>query len=390
MVSPRPVLLAADDPVLKRHWLFLPAAVLVSVAGGVWTLDWFMLPRILGLLPFFVLGLHLKPRHLRHLDDPWVKVAAVGALVLIAVLSRDLDDWARTAFLWYDAGYEDLDVQLATAAQTRLSVMAIGLLGAFSVMALIPRRGGWFTAMGAATMNVYLLHGFVIKTVKAQGFTEWSEDHPYTRAADHHGRLASRSRSRWPARGRGATCPGWSILSARGSSIASAVLDRTAQLRTPRRTHRRAGHRVQLPCLVPGRRRSPQVRRIPRRPLPRSWAVVRTALDFLEQLRQANAEVPRPLGEVGTGRDRHRFAEGEVDAASAGQVGPRPPAGRVGPPDAVDPLAAPERHGDHRRPRLARQAGHAPHQRPHGVGVGDPGLGEAAHRLALARAAAGP
>lgn len=166
-------------PILKKHWLFLPAAVLISVAGGVWSLDWFMLPRILGLLPFFVLGLHLRPRHLRHLDDPWVKVAAVGALVLIAVLSRDLDDWARTAFLWYDAGYEDLDVQLASAAQTRLAVMAVGLIGAFSVMALIPRRGGWFTTMGAATMNVYLLHGFVIKTVRAQGFGEWSADHPY-------------------------------------------------------------------------------------------------------------------------------------------------------------------------------------------------------------------
>ena len=166
-------------PILKRHWLFLPAAVLVSLAGGLWTFDWFMLPRILGLLPFFVLGLHLKPRHLRHLDDPWVKVVAVGALVLIAVLSRDTDEWARTAFLWYDASYEELHVQVATAAQTRLSVMAVALIGAFSVMALVPRRGGWFTAMGAATMNVYLLHGFVIKTVKAQGFTQWSEEHPY-------------------------------------------------------------------------------------------------------------------------------------------------------------------------------------------------------------------
>ena len=75
-------------------------------------------------------------------------------------------------------------MSLIDHALTRLTsvllVLAIGLIGAFSVMALIPRRNGWFTAMGAATMNVYLLHGFVIKTVKAQGFTEWSEDHPYT------------------------------------------------------------------------------------------------------------------------------------------------------------------------------------------------------------------
>ncbi len=165
-------------PLLKRHWLFLPAAVVVSLAGGLWELDWFMLPRILGLLPFFVLGLHLKPRHLRRLDDPWVRVAAVATLVLVAVLSRDLDDWARTAFLLYDEGYEGLDVEVAYAAQTRLAVMAIGLIGALAAMALVPRRAGWCTAMGAATMNVYLLHGFVIKTAEARGFPEWSADHP--------------------------------------------------------------------------------------------------------------------------------------------------------------------------------------------------------------------
>ncbi|WP_297736993.1 acyltransferase family protein [Nocardioides sp.] len=166
-------------PVLKRHWLFLPLSVVISLAAGLWDPEWLGLPRILGLLPFFVLGLHLKPRHLHRLDDPWVKVASLGTLALIAFLSRGLDDWARTAFLLYDAGYEGIASDVAYAAQTRLSVMAIGLVGAFAVMALIPRRGSWFTAMGAATMNVYLLHGFVIKTAELRGFKEWSADRPY-------------------------------------------------------------------------------------------------------------------------------------------------------------------------------------------------------------------
>jgi fucose 4-O-acetylase-like acetyltransferase len=166
-------------PILKRHWLFLPLSVGISLAGGLWDPDWFMLPRILGLLPFFVLGLHLKPRHLHRLDDPWVRLTALGTLVVIAVLSRDLDDWARTAFLLYDDGYEGIASDVAYAAQTRLSVMAIGLVGAFAVMALVPRRGSWFTAMGAATMNVYLLHGFIIKTAELRGFPGWSSQHPY-------------------------------------------------------------------------------------------------------------------------------------------------------------------------------------------------------------------
>ena len=64
-------------PILKLHWLFLPLSVVVSVLGGFWNTDLLMLPRFLGLLPFFVLGLHLKARHLAHLDDVWVRVAAV-------------------------------------------------------------------------------------------------------------------------------------------------------------------------------------------------------------------------------------------------------------------------------------------------------------------------
>ena len=51
-------------PILKLHWLFLPGSVVVSLAGGLITTDYLMIPRFLGLLPFYVLGLHLKPRHL--------------------------------------------------------------------------------------------------------------------------------------------------------------------------------------------------------------------------------------------------------------------------------------------------------------------------------------
>jgi fucose 4-O-acetylase-like acetyltransferase len=165
-------------PILKLHWLFLPLSVVVSVLGGFWNTDLLMLPRFLGLLPFFVLGLHLKARHLAHLDDVWVRVAAVPALVGISVAALFTDAWAETAFLWYDAGYEDVGLDPVIAFQTRLTVMALGLVGAFSVLALVPRRSlGWFTAMGGATMVVYLFHGFVIKTVKALGWPAFAEEH---------------------------------------------------------------------------------------------------------------------------------------------------------------------------------------------------------------------
>ena len=166
-------------PILKSHWLFLPLSVIVSLLGGLWNDDSLMIPRFLGLLPFFVLGLHLKPRHLKHLDDVWVRVAAVPMLVGIGVMAAYTDTWAETALLWYDTGYAEIPIDNEIVFQTRLTVMMVGLVGAFSAMSLVPRRSlGWFTTMGTATMVVYLFHGFVIKTVMAIGWPEFTTEHP--------------------------------------------------------------------------------------------------------------------------------------------------------------------------------------------------------------------
>src|SRR5690606_33754814 len=105
-----------------------------------------------------------------------VRVASVGALVGIGVMALFTDEWAQTALLWYDAGYGDFSTDNEILFQTRLTVMALGLVGTFSVLALVPRRAlGWFTTMGTATMVVYLFHGFVIKTAKALGWTDFTD-----------------------------------------------------------------------------------------------------------------------------------------------------------------------------------------------------------------------
>ncbi len=95
-------------PVLKKHWVAVPIAVAVSLLGGLTDELIFCLPRILGLLPFFVLGLHLRREHLTRLTRWWVKPFAIVALVWIFRFSADTDEWARSAFLYYDQGYSML------------------------------------------------------------------------------------------------------------------------------------------------------------------------------------------------------------------------------------------------------------------------------------------
>jgi fucose 4-O-acetylase-like acetyltransferase len=165
-------------PILKRHWAWLPASVAISLVGGLSTAPYLCLPRILGLLPFFVLGLHLDKAKLDLLRFWWLRPVAILALGWIFWFARGTEDWARTAFLLYDAGYSDLDWAAGDAMRIRLIVMAVGLLGTLSVLVLIPRRGGWYSRMGAATLAVYLFHGFFVRYAEYAGWQDWSGRHP--------------------------------------------------------------------------------------------------------------------------------------------------------------------------------------------------------------------
>lgn len=163
----------------------LPGAFLVAVAvavgsgflTGEW-MAWMDLPRILGFLPFFVLGLKTSPEGLEWLRGRFPAVLGVVTFGVIAVLAVNIDRWADTSYL-YQRPYELMDVSDSTAIVTRLLVLAVGLAGTYAWLAVTPRIGGWFAAMGAATMTVYLFHGFAVKGLQYAGFPEWADAHPH-------------------------------------------------------------------------------------------------------------------------------------------------------------------------------------------------------------------
>lgn len=156
-------------------------AVAVSIASGYLQGEWMALldlPRILGFLPFFVLGLKTTPEALEWVRGRFPAVLGAVTFAVVAVLAVNLDRWASTAYL-YQRPFDLMDVPDSTAVLTRLLVMAVGLAGTFAWLALVPRRGGWFTRMGAATMTVYLFHGFAVKGIEYAGFPTWFDGHPW-------------------------------------------------------------------------------------------------------------------------------------------------------------------------------------------------------------------
>ena len=63
------------------------------------------------------------------------------------------------------------------AITIRMSLLIVGLCGAFAFFTVVPRVKSWYSALGGATLVVYLFHGFFVLGAEFAGFKEWAADH---------------------------------------------------------------------------------------------------------------------------------------------------------------------------------------------------------------------
>jgi fucose 4-O-acetylase-like acetyltransferase len=156
----------------------LQVAVVVSLVSGAFTGDTLDLARALGLLPFFVVGLLVTPEQLAVVRHPAARVYAVGAFALALLAAAVVESVpGSTELLYWRSSYDELGVSLTLGVVERL--VLIGAAGALAVafMTLLPRRTLWCTPLGAASLVVYLFHGFVVALVLCSAFPGWTADH---------------------------------------------------------------------------------------------------------------------------------------------------------------------------------------------------------------------
>lgn len=177
---------------LKPHWLmwFMCALFLWRLSTPVWQqVRWplsiallfallsymgdlggtFNLHRVLGLLPLYVLGLTLTPRHFELLKKPIAR--PIGAAVLAGGLAFAFfaKDHMSEGWVFWKNPYDEMGVSnvTGTVMMTVMFACATVLVAAF--LAVIPRKRYWFSDLGATTLYAYLLHGFIIRVLDYTG-----------------------------------------------------------------------------------------------------------------------------------------------------------------------------------------------------------------------------
>lgn len=145
-------------------------AVLISLAAGLTSVgDELALPRVLQFLPWFVLGLRLRPEHFRALRTVTVRRLALLVLVGGAAGAYWLAPRVRTAWLLMQSTSGDLEVSPGRYLLVRLALFALAALLGAAFLALVPARATVFSLLGAVTLYPYLLHGLLVKTLQGTG-----------------------------------------------------------------------------------------------------------------------------------------------------------------------------------------------------------------------------
>ncbi|CAM5691491.1 Acyltransferase 3 domain-containing protein OS=Streptomyces alboniger OX=132473 GN=CP975_11900 PE=4 SV=1 [Streptomyces alboniger] len=134
------------------------------------------LQRVLQFMPFFVLGLFMKPEHFQLMRRREVRILSVPVFAAAVLLAY----WAapRMTSVWFyrrDSAQE-LGVPWWVGIVMTLALFGCSVVLTACFFAWVPRRRMWFTVLGAGTLYGYLLHGFL---AKGSRFWGWFEDYEW-------------------------------------------------------------------------------------------------------------------------------------------------------------------------------------------------------------------
>ncbi|MEU8677555.1 acyltransferase family protein [Streptomyces sp. NPDC048560] len=150
-----------------------PVAVSVCIAAVASMSDGIggdlQLQRVLQFLPFYVLGLRLKPHHFDLVRRPAARIIAVPVVAVALLVAYWAVPRITTSWFFRKSSAEELSSPVWAGAVMTLLLFAAAIVLSACFLAWVPNRKLWMSALGAGTIYGYLLHGFVIRTASYEG-----------------------------------------------------------------------------------------------------------------------------------------------------------------------------------------------------------------------------
>ncbi|MFF9507585.1 acyltransferase family protein [Streptomyces sp. NPDC014724] len=149
----------------------LPVALVIAVFASFSPTigDDLDLQRVLQFLPFFVLGLRLRPEHFEMVRRREVRMLALPLFAGALVFAYWAASRMQLGWFYRSNSAQEMGAPWWSGAVMTLAMFGCALLLTIGFLSWVPRRPMWFTVLGAGTICGYLLHGFLIKGAEYAG-----------------------------------------------------------------------------------------------------------------------------------------------------------------------------------------------------------------------------
>ncbi|WP_449349947.1 acyltransferase family protein [Streptomyces shaanxiensis] len=161
-----------STPVWQRLRQPVPVALAVAMLATLSPSigDGLDLQRVLQFLPYFVLGLCLRPEHFQLVRRRAVRLAAGPVFALALVLAYVAVPRMSAAWLYHRDSAQELGGPAWSGPVMTLVAFGCSLVLVACFFALVPGRRTWFTVLGSGTLYGYLLHGFLVQGSRSWGW----------------------------------------------------------------------------------------------------------------------------------------------------------------------------------------------------------------------------
>ncbi|MFI5899003.1 acyltransferase family protein [Streptomyces cyaneofuscatus] len=146
-----------------RHPLPVALAIAMLASASPDIGDDLDLQRVFQFLPFFVLGLLMKPEHFQLVRRREVRLLALPLFAGALLFAYWIAPRMQLGWLYRANSAQEMDAPWWSGAVMSLALFGCALALTIGFLAWVPRRNMWFTVLGAGTICGYLLHGFLIK-----------------------------------------------------------------------------------------------------------------------------------------------------------------------------------------------------------------------------------
>ena len=164
---------------VKKSYVFIGSIILALIAGFDDTIFTFMtLSRLIVGYPFFYVGYCLDRDLVKKVIKGGSKLKKPVAALFLAVIGLtliiNLDVYPKIAGLCTMRNpYANLGIDESFGAIARLLFYGLAALMMVAFMAVVPEKRCFYTKWGERTLQIYILHGYVIRILAYYGYGDW-------------------------------------------------------------------------------------------------------------------------------------------------------------------------------------------------------------------------